>query len=244
MPSPTIGDVITDPGVVRILCFGDSGTYGTCLRDAQSRGTPTKDPDYIRLDPDRRWTGVLQRTLGDRYEVIEEGLNGRTTDVDDGNRPGLNGRSYFLPCLLSHQPLDVVVIMLGGNDLKPLYARTPRMIADALGCYVDDVAANATDGRGRVPTTILVGHILVDDTAPRYRDLVGENMDAQLPDRFRALSEAMRLVARSRGVSFVDPTPVAHAGDDGVHLSMDSHSRLGELIAAEIMTASSRLPSV
>jgi lysophospholipase L1-like esterase len=79
--------VITDPDAVRILCFGDSNTYGTCLRDSSIDGTPTKDPDYVRLKADRRWTGVLQRLLGDGYDVIEEGLNGRTTDLDDEDRP-------------------------------------------------------------------------------------------------------------------------------------------------------------
>jgi lysophospholipase L1-like esterase len=61
-----IRDVITDPDAVRVLCFGDSNTYGC----------PGDDVDYVRLPADRRWTGVLQRLLGDGYDVIEEGLNG------------------------------------------------------------------------------------------------------------------------------------------------------------------------
>ena len=125
--------MITDPDAVRILCFGDSNTFGTCLRDSSIQGSPTKDPDYVRLNADRRWPGVLQRLLGDGYDVVEEGLNGRTTDLDDKDRPGLNGRGYFQPCLLSHQPLDVVVIMLGGNDLKPSFNRTPEELGMPLG---------------------------------------------------------------------------------------------------------------
>src|SRR5690348_7100905 len=100
--------MITDPDARRVLCYGDSNTYGVCLRDGDTPGTPTPDPAYVRLPADRRWPGVLQRLLGDGYDVLEEGLNGRTVDVDDPDRPGLNGRTYFLPCLLSHRPLDVV----------------------------------------------------------------------------------------------------------------------------------------
>src|SRR4051812_47190196 len=75
---PYAPEVITDPGAVRILCFGDSNTHGT----------PADDPDYARLPADRRWTGILQSTLGEGFEVVEEGLNGRTTDRDYEDRPG------------------------------------------------------------------------------------------------------------------------------------------------------------
>ncbi len=236
MPRRTLGRVITDPDALRVLCFGDSGTYGTCLREASTYGTATRDPDYVRLDADRRWTGVLQRMLGEGYDVIEEGLNGRTTEVDDEVRPGLNGRTYFVPCLLSHQPLDVVVVMLGGNDRKPSYGRTPQTISDALGRYVDDVATHATDRHGQVPATMLVGPTLVDDSAPRYRDLVGDSVPPDLPARFRRLATAMRRVAEDRGVAYLDAARVAHVGGDGVHLSMDSHTRLAELTASTIMS--------
>jgi len=211
----TIGDVNTDPDALRVLCFGDSNTYGTCLGDSNSYGTPTNDPDYVRLHADRRWTGVLQRLLGDGYDVIEEGLNGRTTDVDYAGRPGCNGRSYFVPCLLSHRPLEVVVVMLGGNDLKPSFDRTPQAIADALDGYVHDAAANATDRRGRLPLIVLVGPTLIDDIAPRYRDVVGENFDPATAARSRELAVAIGRLAQERGVLYVDAAQVAHAGDDG-----------------------------
>ena len=230
--------MIIDPAALRVLCFGDSNTYGTCLSDSTEYGTATRDPDYIRLNADRRWTGVLQRLLGNGYDVIEEGLNGRTTDLDYEDRSGGNGRSYFVPCLLSHRPLDVVVIMLGGNDLKPFFHRTPQAIADALGGYVDDVAANVTDRRGRVPTIVLVGPTLIDDTAPRYRDVVGENFDPTNVARSRELATEIRRVAQERGVLYAEAAQAAQAGDDGVHLSLDSHARLAELVASTVLTRS------
>jgi lysophospholipase L1-like esterase len=235
--------VITDPEARRILCFGDSNTYGTCRREPGVDGTPTPDPTYVRLDADRRWPGALQRALGAGYEVIEEGLNGRTTDLDDPDRPGLNGRSYFVPCLMSHRPLDVVVVMLGGNDLKPGYRRSPAQIAQALGHYVDDVAAYATDRRGAAPLTVLVGPAPVINAAPQYRDLVGDDLDPQHPARSRQLADEILRVAHERGVPYVAASEVARPGEDGVHLDMASHARLGELLAGTILTRTPRPPS-
>ena len=220
--------MITDPDAARILCFGDSNTHGT----------PADDPDYVRVHADRRWTGVLQRLLGDGFDVIEEGLNGRTTDVDYEDRPGCNRRSYFLPCLLSHHPLDVVMVMLGSNDLKSFFGRTPTAIAEALHGYVDDIAANVTDRRGRAPVTVLVSPIRINDTAPRFLEVTGENFDlTNLAARSRELALAIRRVAQERGVLYADAAQVAHAGDDGHHLSLDSHARLAELFASTVLPA-------
>jgi lysophospholipase L1-like esterase len=217
--------VITDPDARRVLCFGDSNTHGT----------PGDDPEYVRLPADRRWTGLLQRLLGDGYDVVEEGLNGRTTDVDYEDRPGCNGRTYFVPCLLTHHPLDVVVVMLGINDLKSCFDRTPKAIAEALHGYVDDIAANLADARGRVPTTVLVSPIWIDDTAPAYAEVTGGSFDSTSSARSRDLAEEIRRVAQERGVRYAAAAQVARAGGDGLHLTLNSHAPLAELVASTIV---------
>jgi len=216
--------VITDPDVVRILCFGDSNTHG-----ASSDGA-----DSGRLPADQRWTGVLQRLLGERFDVIEEGLNGRTTDVEYEDRPGCNGRPYFLPCLLSHQPLDLVVVMLGTNDLKSCFDRTPEAIADALCGYLDAVAVNAADRHGGATAVVLVSPILIDDSASLWQEVTAANYDSAGVARSRELGAAIRRVADDRGVGYADAASVAHAGHDGLHLTPDSHARLAQLVAAAV----------
>ena len=109
--------------------------------------------------------------------------------------PGCNGRPYFVPCLLSHHPLDVVVVMLGTNDLKSCFDRPAKAIAEALHGYVDDIAANVADGRGRVPTTVLVSPIWIDDTAPGYAEVTGESFDRTGVARSRELADEIRRVA-------------------------------------------------
>jgi lysophospholipase L1-like esterase len=156
--------VITDPGAVRILCFGDSNTHGA----------PSDDPEYVRLGPDQRWTGRLQGILGDGFEIIEEGLSGRTTDVDYDDR------------------------------------------------------------RGRTPAIVLVSPILIDEAAPRYEEMTADSFDSAGVARSRELGTAMARVASERRAAYADAATVARAGDDGLHLTRDSHARLADLVAATL----------
>lgn len=92
-----------------ILCFGDSNTWGY---DAK---TKSRHPRNIR------WTGKLQEKLEGFAHVIEEGLNGRTTMFDEPIRDGRNASKYLGILIESHSPLDLIIISLGANDLKPIY---------------------------------------------------------------------------------------------------------------------------
>ena len=117
-----------------ILCYGDSNTWG-CIP------LPGLDP-ASRFPPATRWPGVLRRELGDGYWIVEAGLNGRTTVWDDPLEPHRNGRKLLLPTLLTHQPLDLVIIMLGTNDLKHRLNASAAEIAEGAGMLVDIVTGS------------------------------------------------------------------------------------------------------
>ena len=102
----------------RILIYGDSNTHGFRVDNG------------LRYDAQTRWTGVCQRLLGDGYEILEEGLNGRTTCHDEFGMEFRNGLSYIEPCIRSHLPLDAVCVMLGSNDLKANFRQTASSIAE------------------------------------------------------------------------------------------------------------------
>lgn len=102
-----------------ILCYGDSNTWGF---DPATR---------TRFAPDVRWTGVLADRLGSEFRVIEEGLNGRTTRWDDPIETDHNGLTYLRPCAESHQPLDLIIVMLGTNDLKQRFNLSASDIAQS-----------------------------------------------------------------------------------------------------------------
>jgi lysophospholipase L1-like esterase len=93
--------------VKTLVCFGDSNTWGYV---PGSNGQ--------RFPREARWPVRLQAALGEDWEVIAEGLNGRTATVERPDSEGRNGLPYLLPCLHSHAPVDVVVIFLGTNDVN------------------------------------------------------------------------------------------------------------------------------
>ena len=95
-----------------IVCFGDSNTHGYCAdpKDCADGGD--------RFNENERWTCLLQQKLGEDCLVIEEGLSGRTTVFDDPLHESMSGLDYITPCLMSHEPVDLLIIMLGTNDTK------------------------------------------------------------------------------------------------------------------------------
>ena len=131
-----------------ILCFGDSNTWGYC---AQTGG---------RYEDDVRWTMQLSHRLGEDCLVIEEGLNGRTTVFEDPLNEGLCGLSMLTPILLSHAPLDLMVLMLGTNDCKQRFAATAFKIKDGLMRLVKK--ARQTQAWRAEPRILIVAPIVID----------------------------------------------------------------------------------
>ena len=123
-------------GVFTIVCYGDSNTHGA---------HPVTGGRWPR---DVRWPGVLAADVADLADVVEEGLSGRTTLWDDPFMDGRNGQPYLLPCLRSHAPVDLVVLMLGTNDLKTIFGRQAHEIALGAGTLAD-MALGSGHGPGR-----------------------------------------------------------------------------------------------
>ena len=206
-----------------ILCYGDSNTWGQ-----------TPDKTSRRQPANVRWTGVLQSRLGNSYEVVEEGLSSRTTDLDYAKKPGRNGRTYLEPCLDSHAPIDIVVLMLGTNDFKIEFNRSTEDIANALRGLVDLVHAKTAKYNGNLAKVVLVSPILVDGNAPKLREWYAAHYDEHSVKKSAELAEALQHVATDTGCVFVDAAQVAKAGEDGIHLDEASHQALGICIAERI----------
>lgn len=212
----------TDPDAVKILCFGDSNTWG-------------QKPDKTGRQPANvRWTGRLQDLLGSDYSIIEEGLGGRTTDLDYV-KPGRNGKDYLIPCLVSHTPLDVVVLMLGINDLKTQYNRGAEDIARAINGLVGDIREYSHDKQGNPPKIVLVSPILINSDAPRFAEFYTGIYDERAAQESHKLAAAISQLAIETGCDFVDAAIVAKAGEDGIHFSDDSHEHLAKLLQTAII---------
>lgn len=105
----------------QILCFGDSNTWGFCPQSTSVA--------CCRYPFSQRWTGVLQGMLGDGYRIAEEGLNGRTTVFEDPLFPDRRGMDAIDMLVRTHSPLDLVLIMLGTNDMKDHLGTTNHAVA-------------------------------------------------------------------------------------------------------------------
>lgn len=199
-----------------ILCFGDSNTYG---RDPVTKG---------RFDKKIRWTGVLQRTLGEEYYVIEEGLNGRTTVWDDPVRGGIkrNGSFYLLPCLESHAPIDLLIIMLGTNDLKARFAVTPYDIGESMGALIEIAQKSQCGPKGEGPEILIMAPPPLGKLTEWAETFQG---GVEKSNKLAAYYES---TASSYGCQFFDTATVIQSSKlDGLHFDPEEHAKLGTAVA-------------
>lgn len=200
-----------------ILCYGDSNTWGF-------------NPETQERYPgDIRWPGVLRVELGQGYTVVEEGLNGRTTVWDDPIEDHMSGARYLLPCLKSHKPIDLVIIMLGTNDLKYRFHVSAFDIAKSVGHLADIVRTSGTGPSASAPKVLIACPAPITETGP-------------FAEMFRGGAETSRMLhaefermgrERSLPVFFVDEV-AASSPTDGIHLSQAAHAAIGRAIAREV----------
>jgi lysophospholipase L1-like esterase len=201
-----------------LLCFGDSNTWGYVPGSGQ------------RFPLQVRWPGVLQARLGSRWRVIEEGLNGRTTIHQDPERDGRNGRLFLGPLLESHAPLDLLILMLGTNDLMPCYASSAADVAAGVGILLDIVATSCAGPGATAPAVLLVA-------PPRIKaaGMAFELGYAGVAEESVAVSAHYLALAAARNCPYFDAAQVVSASDeDGVHLDAEAHGALAEAIAERV----------
>jgi lysophospholipase L1-like esterase len=164
--------------------------------------------------------------LGEGYTVIVEGLNGRTTVWDDPIDGYKNGAKQVIPCLESHKPLDLVVIMVGTNDLKKRFSVTALDIANGAGVLVHMVSQSATGHDGLSPAVLLVAPPLLKNLPANEETFEGgEERSSLFPEYFR-------IVAEQRHCHFLDAADVVTPSEiDGIHLDPGEHLKLGTVIA-------------
>lgn len=202
-----------------IVCFGDSNTHGY---DAVTGG---------RFDENTRWTCLLAKFLGAGYRVIEEGLNGRTTVFDDPITEGLCSLPIIGPCLMSHEPIDLLVIMLGTNDTKDRFGCTPELIRD--GLYRLIMKAKT------VPAFRGEPNILILAPVPISRDYLQSPcapvMGYACAEKSQKLPDLYAECAELTGCHFLRADDFAGVNDiDYMHLGKQDHFTLAKALAERI----------
>jgi len=213
-----------------ILCYGDSNTWG------YDPDATSVSPVPIRHAPDVRWTGIAAKELGNDFRLIEEGQNGRTTVHDDPTAwASRNGRAHLPVVLESHKPIDLVVLMLGTNDLKTFLNLPPQDIANGASVLVRIIRESDAGPRGKAPRVLLVCPAAVGDFSAL------PDLDARLAnsrEKSLQLPKHYEAVAKQHGVSFINAQDhVTVSPVDGLHFDAANHAKLGQAIAKAVVAA-------
>lgn len=205
--------------VKKVLCFGDSLTWGD-------------SHDYIRFDLSDRWTFILQERLGNDFDIIEEGLCGRTTDMNDSRNPDRNGFEYFRPCFESHQTPDILIYMLGSNDVKKQYNKDAFAIFSSIietMEWMEDYNRD-TGGMTRViimaPPLINIGHLKSIN-----------NFNEESNEKLTTLANHLSNYTKEKRYDFLDLSKIMKGAErDGIHLSIEDNKVIAEKLAGIILS--------
>ena len=204
-----------------MLAFGDSNTYGKLPM--------LSTDDNRRFGPDHRWPRVAQATL-DGWDVIEEGLPGRTTQFDDPVMGAhMNGRLGLRIALQSHGPIDLLTIMLGTNDMKTRFAPTPARVTAGVAGLVDIALSDEYQIRHSGFEVLVICPPPVLEQGPIKGEFLGAAMVSQ------GLASALQAHCAARKVHFLDAGQLVGSSEqDGVHFEPDGQRALGEAVAGFI----------
>jgi lysophospholipase L1-like esterase len=187
-----------------VLAFGDSLTWGA---------RPDGGGRHSKAD---RWTTVLERSTG--FEVIPEGLRGRTTAFDAPVSPADMNGAVMLPSILhTHAPVDLTILMLGTNDCY--CGMDAGMAARGMARLIEIVRHHPYRVECQIPQVLVVSPPVIVpcagvtrmhiEASHEYRDLVGQ-------------------VARSSNATFFDSNAVATSSElDGFHLDAGNTRAIG-----------------
>lgn len=209
-----------------IVCFGDSNTHGYCADPAGCA-----DSGLARFNENERWTCLLQKALGEEYLVIEEGLCGRTTVFDDPVEEGLAALPYLYPCLKSHEPVSLLIVMLGTNDTKERLGANAYAIGLGMRRLLKKAQSIGCWGPGGVPNILLVAPPAIGEGV--QTSAVADEMGAGAVEKSRQVPARFRTVAEEIGVHFLDAGALGCAFNhvDCMHLTREAHAVLAQALA-------------
>ncbi len=205
-----------------IVCFGDSNTHGYCADPTDTR------TGGDRFDESERWTWLLQKALGEEYLVIEEGLSGRTTVFPDALYECMSGLDAIYSCLMSHEPVDLLIIMLGTNDTKERLGVNAACIAAGMERLVRK-AQSALCWRDGKPNVLIIcpPHIRKE----MYDSPCGILMGNGCIEKSRELARYLEATAKLVGAHFLDAEGIAEFNPvDGMHLTARGHRQLADAL--------------
>lgn len=210
-----------------ILCIGDSNTHGLCT-------DPSESADHgSRYNEEERWTCLLQKALGAEYLVIEEGLSGRTCVYDDPDMDSVNLLPVLHALLNSHEPLDLVILMLGTNDSKVKFNTDAKKITKGMQILVEEAKSVPCWGKNG-PKILIVAPVPIEE------GVIYPDFNEKSVETTRTLAREYAFLAVAERADFLDAGGCELTSVDHVHLTKRGHRQLAERMEAavrEIMNA-------
>ena len=205
-----------------IVCFGDSNTHGYCAEpfDCADGG--------IRFNEDERWTCLLQKALGEDCLVLEEGLSGRTSCFPDPLHECMSGLDAIYSCLMSHEPVDLLIIMLGTNDTKERLGANAACISIGMQRLIRK--AKSVEAWRSEPNILVICPPHIGEGL--YQVPEGKAMGLGCPEKSRELAKYLGPIAKLEGCAFLDAEGLCEFNrHDCMHLTRKGHSQLAELLS-------------
>ncbi|MGR3514945.1 MAG: GDSL-type esterase/lipase family protein [Paracoccaceae bacterium] len=198
----------------RVLIYGDSNRFG--IGPMPDLGADVVHPRGTR------WGDVMARRLGDGWDVVIEGLPGRTTIHDDPIEGAYRNGLTVLPAILfSHRPIDVLAICLGTNDHKHRF-----------GLLAEDIALGLARLAREALATGVVAQVLLIAPPPVRERGAFVDMFRGAEARGAGFAGHVERFAEAEGASFFDAGAVIEVDPlDGIHWSLAAHEALGQAVA-------------
>ena len=182
---------------MKIVCFGDSNTYGYDPRSYF----------WDRYSQENRWVNILAERL--QCCVINEGENGREIPHNKWQM------TAFEQILASEKDLDLLIVMLGTNDL--LQDHSAVAVAARMEEFLHNINLRQDQILLMAPPILRLGEWVPS------KHLVNES---------RILNECYRVIAKELKLGFADTAewniPIAF---DGVHFTQEGHRVLADRLA-------------
>lgn len=194
----------------KILCFGDSNTYGYIPNNG------------ARYDKNTRWTGVLSLLSHGKFEIIEDGCNNRTAFA--ANSAGKIFTGYeILPELLTDD-FDAVVLAIGINDTQFLYNLSSIEIASGVEKLINIVKVKSPQAK----ILLVAPSILTDDVLNGNFACL---FDRTSIEKSRQLPLLYQKIAEKQNIKFLDLNSVAKTSSlDGLHYAPEQHLKIAQVI--------------
>lgn len=194
----------------KILCFGDSNTYGYIPNNG------------ARYDKNTRWTGVLSLLSHGKFEIIENGCNNRTAFA--ANPAGKIFTGYeILPELLTDD-FDAVVLAIGINDTQFLYNLSSIEIASGVEKLINIVKVKSPQAK----ILLVAPSILTDDVLNGNFACL---FDRTSIEKSRQLPLLYKKIAEKQNIKFLDLNSVAKTSSlDGLHYAPEQHLKIAQAI--------------